>query len=177
MDEIIIVEYDPRWSKLFAEEAATVSQLLGNTIVKIEHIGSTAVPALAAKPIIDLMVGVSSLDHAHDAVPLLETLSYVYWRDDPRPGRMFFVKGMPPYGVQRTHHLHIVEADGEFWEQHLLFRDYLRHHPAEAQHYAALKRDLAAQFKCDREAYTNGKNEYIQAVIARAQADVLEMPK
>jgi GrpB-like predicted nucleotidyltransferase (UPF0157 family) len=168
MDEIVIVEYDPRWSTLFEEEAARVWEALGNDlVVKIEHIGSTAVPGLAAKPVIDLMVGVHSLENAQRAVPLLEALGYVYWREDPRPGRMFFVKGMPPYGLQRTHHIHIVEVYGEFWER-LLFRDYLRANLDEAQRYEALKRDLAERFRADRQAYTNGKSEYIQAVMEKA---------
>ena len=168
MDEVIIVEYDPRWPTLFEEEAARVWKALSHDIVvDIEHIGSTAVPGLAAKPIIDLMVGVHSLENAQVAVPLLEALGYVYWRSDPRRERMFFVKGMPPYGLQRTHHLHIVEASGEFWKR-LLFRDYLRAHPREAQRYEALKRDLAVRFPKDREGYTDGKREYIQAVMEKA---------
>lgn len=169
MDEIIVVEYDPQWQIRFAEEAASVWQVLGIHSLQIEHIGSTAVPELAAKPIIDLMVGVKFLDDAKSAVSLLETLGYIYWRDDPRPGRMFFVKGMPPYGKQRTHHLHIVEVDSEEWEQRLLFRDYLCHHPDEAQRYAALKYELAAHFRCDREAYTNAKSDYILSAIQKAR--------
>lgn len=168
MDEVKIVEYDPRWSTMFTEEAARVWQVLGkDLVVEIEHIGSTAVPGLAAKPIIDLMVGVHSLELAQVAIPALEALGYVYWREDPRPGRMFFVKGMPPYSLQRTHHIHIVKAYGEFW-QRKLFRDYLRAHPDEAKRYEALKLELAARFPKDREGYTDGKSEYIQAVMEKA---------
>jgi GrpB-like predicted nucleotidyltransferase (UPF0157 family) len=157
MDEVNIVEYDPRWQTLFTEEAERIWQALGNDlVVEIEHIGSTAVPGMAAKPVIDIMVGVRSLVDAKSAILPLESLGYVYWREDPRPGRMFFVKGMPPYGKQRTHHVHIVEIDSEFWERKL-FCDYLRKHPEEAKRYEALKRDLATSFRSDREAYTNGK--------------------
>ncbi|MBE9190164.1 GrpB family protein [Gloeocapsopsis crepidinum LEGE 06123] len=169
MDEIIIVEYDPRWSQQFEEEATTIWQVLGNDLVtRIEHFGSTAVPGLAAKPIIDLLVEVRSLKEAKKSHTLLEALGYAYWQEDPRPGQMFLVKGMPPYGLQRTHHLHLVEADSDLWER-LLFRDYLRSHPEEAQHYAALKRQLAERFKTNREAYTNAKTDYIQAVMAKAR--------
>lgn len=111
------------------------------------------------------MVGVSSLQNAQRAIPLLEELGYVYWREDPRPGRMFFVQGMPPYGLQRTHHLHIVEAYGKLWQERLLFRNYLRAHPYEAQRYQALKLDLARRFHTDREAYTHGKSKYIRAIV------------
>ncbi len=85
---------------------------------------------------------------------------------------MFFVKGMPPSGTQRTHHVHILEVNGEFWQQRLLFRDYLRIHPDEAQRYAALKRELAARFRNDRERYTGAKSEYIQAVIQLARTEL-----
>jgi len=169
MDEVIIVEYDPHWPTLFAAEAARIQKVLGNDqVVIIEHIGSTAVPKIAAKPIIDLMVGVYSLQKAQRAIPLLEGLGYVYWREDPRPGRMFFVQGMPPYGLQRTHHLHIVEAYKEFGEERLLFRNYLRAHPYEAERYQALKLDLAGRFRTDREAYTDGKSKYVQAIVDKA---------
>ncbi len=168
MDDIVIVEYDPQWPQMFQIEAAKVKKVLGeDLVVAIEHFGSTAVPNMAAKPIIDLMVGVNSLKKAKFAVPFLEAMGYVYWQEDPRPRRMFLVKGMPPYGKQRTHHVHIVEAYGKFW-QRLLFRDYLRSHPKEARRYEALKRHLAMRFKRDREAYTNGKSEYIQSVMERA---------
>ncbi|WP_375498403.1 GrpB family protein [uncultured Nostoc sp.] len=169
MDEVNIVEYDPRWQILFAEEAAYIWQALGNNlVVEIEHIGSTAVPGMAAKPVVDIMVGVRSLVNAKSTIPALESLGYVYWRENPDPGRMFFVKGMPPYGKQRTHHVHIVEVNSEFWERRL-FCDYLRRHPEEAKRYETLKRDLAATFQSDREAYTNGKNNYILAVMSKVR--------
>ncbi|MEH2121011.1 GrpB family protein [Nostoc sp.] len=171
MDEVNIVEYDPCWQTLFAQEAERIWQALGNNLVaEIEHIGSTAVPGMAAKPVIDIMVGVHSLVDAKSAVSILESLGYVYWREDPRPRRMFFVKGMPPYGKQRTHHVHIVEINSEFWERKL-FCDYLRRHSEEAKRYEALKRSLAATFRSDREAYTNGKNDYIQAVMSKARCE------
>lgn len=171
MDEIVIVEYDPQWTKQYQEESALIWQTLGSDrIVRIEHFGSTAVPGLAAKPIIDLLVEVYSLEATKSAIPLLEALGYVYWADDPRVGRMFFVKGMPPFGLQRTHHLHIVEAASELWER-LLFRDYLRSHPDTAQQYAILKHQLAQRFKTDREAYTNGKSEFVQAVLKKARQE------
>ncbi|WP_199326763.1 GrpB family protein [Nostoc sp. FACHB-888] len=91
MDEVNIVEYDPRWQTLFAQEAERIWQVLGNDlVVEIEHIGSTAVPGMAAKPVIDIMVGVRSLVNAKSTVPILESLGYVYWRENPDPGRMFF---------------------------------------------------------------------------------------
>ena len=93
MDEVVIVEYNPNWKLLFQEEVLQIRQVLNaNLITRIEHFGSTAIPGLAAKPIIDLLVGVSSLQQAkRDAVSPLESLGYAYWRDNPNPHRMFFV--------------------------------------------------------------------------------------
>lgn len=172
MDEVIIVEYDPLWSVLFEQEAIRLRQFLDKKliIICIEHFGSTAVPGLAAKPIIDLLVGVHSLARAKQvAVPQLEALGYSYWRNNPDPRRMFFVQGLPPNGP-RTHHIHMVEPNSLLWER-LLFRDFLRKYPDEAERYAHLKRDLARQFQKDREAYTNGKEKYIQSVMQRARQE------
>lgn len=171
MDEVIIVEYDPLWPVLFEQEATRLRQILAQKlIVCIEHFGSTAVPGLAAKPIIDLLVGVNSLTLAKQvAVSQLEALGYSYWSDNPDPRRMFFVKGLPSNGL-RTHHIHMVEPNSELWER-LLFRDYLRNHPDEAQRYAYLKRDLAQRFATDREAYTGAKAEYVQSVMQKARQE------
>lgn len=171
MDEVVIVEYDPRWSLMFEEEAARVASVLSrDLVVRIDHIGSTAVPGLVAKPIIDLLVSVHSLVEAKQvAVSPLEKLGYVYWFDNPDPQRMFFVKGLPS-NSPRTHHIHIVESDSILMER-LLCRDYLREHPDEALRYAQLKRDLAEQFPTDREAYTSGKTEYVQLVMQKARQE------
>lgn len=143
----------------------------------MEHFGSTAVLGLSAKPIIDLLVAVRSLPEARtQAVPALEALGYAYWADDPSPDRLFFVKGLPPNGP-RTHHIHIVEQGvsqdprlGEFsFTDRLLFRDCLRADPEEARRYEDLKRRLAAAFPDDREAYTNGKTDYIYGVMQKAR--------
>ncbi|MGB6295332.1 MAG: GrpB family protein [Rivularia sp. (in: cyanobacteria)] len=152
MDEIEIVEHNPNWANMFVQEAESICQALEkNLIVEIQHIGSTAVPGLAAKPVIDIMLGLRDLSDGKNIIKPLEDLGYVYWADNPNPEKMFFVKGMPPYGKKRTHHVHVVEIDGEFWQRRL-FRDYLKIHPQEARRYEKLKRDLAARFRDDREA-------------------------
>ena len=177
MDEVVIADYNSAWPAQFAEEAAQVRAALGDSVVAIEHFGSTAVPGLSAKPIIDLLVAVRSLPEARArAVPALEALGYAYWAGDPAPDRMFFVKGLPPSGP-RTHHVHLVDLTtsldprlGEFtFADRLLFQDYLRAHPEEGQRYANLKRDLAARFPDDREAYTSGKTDYVYSVMQKAR--------
>jgi GrpB-like predicted nucleotidyltransferase (UPF0157 family) len=104
MDDIEIVAYDPRWSALFEEEATRLrSTLGGEPIAGLEHFGSTAIPHLAAKPIIDILIAVPSLSAARAVFPAkLRTLNYVFWADNPKIDRLFFVKGMPPYGERRT---------------------------------------------------------------------------
>jgi GrpB-like predicted nucleotidyltransferase (UPF0157 family) len=165
-DDVEIVPYDPAWPGLFAVEAARLRAALdAELIVGIEHFGSTAVPGLAAKPIIDILIAVQSLARAKATMiqPIL-ALGYVYWSENPDGDRMFFVKGMPPYGERRTHHIHITEPGGEMWQRRLAFRDYLRANSDEARRYELLKRDLAARFPTDREAYTEAKTEYVEAV-------------
>ena len=167
MDEIAVVDYDPMWPAKFVAEAQTLREILGDHLAEIAHVGSTAVPGLAAKPVIDILIGVYSLEAAKAAVPEIEALGYSYWREDTVPKRLYFVKGLPPHGP-RSHHIHLVEQGSEFWRTHLLFRDFLRANPEEARRYADLKHKLAAQFAGDREAYTEGKAEYIQAVLQKA---------
>jgi GrpB-like predicted nucleotidyltransferase (UPF0157 family) len=169
MDEVVIVEYDPNWVFLFEQEAARIRAVLdGGLITRIEHFGSTAVPGLAAKPIIDLLVGVRSLEEAKQvALSQLKCLGYAYWFDNPDPQRMFFVKGLPPNSL-RTHHIHMVEPESLLWER-LLFRDYLRRHSDEAAYYAQVKYNFAQRFSSDREAYTMSKAEYIESVMQKAR--------
>lgn len=154
---------------MFAAEAERLRAVLDPALVLgIEHFGSTAVPGQVAKPIIDILIAVHSLARAKaEAVAPILSLGYVYWEDNPKPDRMLFVKGMPPYGARRTHHVHITEPTGEMWQRRLAFRDHLRAHPDEAERYAALKRDLAQRHATDRESYTGAKTDYVEAVYRR----------
>ena len=169
MDEVEIVNYDPRWAVLFDEEAKRLRAVLDpSLILGLEHFGSTAVPGLSAKPIIDILIAVRSLADAQAIfIEALRNLDYVHWADNPKKDRMFFVKGMPPFGSRRSHHVHVTEPHGEMW-QRLAFRDYLRAHPEEAGTYARLKRRFAAEHQGDREAYTDAKSAYIESVMRKA---------
>ena len=166
MDDVRITPYDPAWPDLFAAEAERLRGALDpDLILGIEHFGSTAVPGLAAKPIIDILIAVTSLARAKTTmVKPITALGYLYWSENPKPDRMFFVKGMPPYGKQRTHHVHITEPGGEMWQRRLPFRDYLRANPDEARRYEALKYNLAARFPMDRDGYSDAKTEYVEEV-------------
>jgi len=168
-DEIEIVPYDPQWPALFAEEAVRLPAALpADLIVGLEHFGSTAIPGLAAKPIIDILIAVRSLAEAQERViEPMEALDYAFWYDNPKTDRMYFVKGMPPYGARRTHHVHMTETTGEMWRR-LAFRDHLRTHPEDAQRYERLKKELAAAHRDDREAYTDAKAAFVAEIMAKA---------
>lgn len=138
--------------------------------MQIEHIGSTAVPGLAAKPIIDIMVGLENFALADSLVPRVTTLGYEYVQkyEAVMPLRRYFRRDT---NGARSHHLHMVAVGGEFWERHLLFRDYLRQHPDVAADYAALKRQLAAREWHDVNDYADAKTEFIRSIEERARKD------
>jgi GrpB-like predicted nucleotidyltransferase (UPF0157 family) len=167
-DQIIIVPYDPAWPALYAAEAPLVRAALpADLVIAIEHFGSTAIPGLAAKPVIDILVAVRSIAEARErAVAPLTRLGYAFWADNPKRDRLFFVKGLPP-APRRTHHVHMTEPEGEVWRR-LRFRDHLRAHPEAREAYLALKLDLARRFPEDREAYTEGKQGFVDEIMRQA---------
>ena len=160
-----VVTYDASWPTRFEEERAIVDGAIHQWIVgAIEHVGSTAVPGLAAKPVIDIMVGVRSLDAAGPALPCLARVGYLY-----APYRVDVMHWLcKPSASFRTHHLHLVPFGSRLWIERLAFRDYLRTHPDAATTYAELKRRLAAQHEFDREAYTEAKGPFVEAILELA---------
>lgn len=160
-----IAPYDPAWPGLFEEEKTTLERALSAWLVgPIEHIGSTAIPGLAAKPVIDIMAGVGSLETSRPALAVLPALGYCYapYRTDIEH---WFCK---PSFAFRTHHLHLMPVDGPEWQGTLAFRDYLRAHPPIAAEYGSLKERLAREFRLDREAYTQAKGPFITRITALA---------
>ena len=164
--QVHIVPYDPGWPIRFEAERQVLLSSIGPWLVggAVEHIGSTAVPGLDAKPVIDIMAGVESLDAARPALPVLERHQYCYapYRTEVMH---WFCKPSP---AQRTHHLHLVPIGSPLWIERLVFRDYLRAHPDVADEYAALKRRLGETHRFDREAYTNAKTPFVQRVLRDA---------
>jgi GrpB-like predicted nucleotidyltransferase (UPF0157 family) len=156
---------------MFEQERAILHAALGSLLVTCEHVGSTAVPGLAAKPIIDLLVGVRSLAEAESHyIEPLATLGYTHipdyksWLAD----ELFFRKGIPgPW----THHIHMMQPSSPFWERRLLFRDYLRTHRQAADTYANLKRSLAEEFGDNIAAYRDGKTAFIEEMMLKARKD------
>jgi GrpB-like predicted nucleotidyltransferase (UPF0157 family) len=158
---IEIVPYDAAWPALFHDEAALLGRALAPWVVgPIEHVGSTAVPGLAAKPVIDIMAGVRTLEDSRAAISAATDLGYCYspYRSEREH---FFCKPSPAH---RTHHLHLVPVGSPQWTRPLAFRDYLRTHADAAHEYQALKRRLAATHTLDREAYTEAKRAFIDRI-------------
>ena len=165
MSEVEIATYDPSWPEIFAGEAQAIRQALGDALAGIEHVGSTSIPGLAAKPIVDILVSVTP--PAAASILALEALGYDCRGECGIPGRLFFRKGLVEF--KRTHHLHLIEAGHEQWLSMLGFRDYLRSHPGDVRRYEDLKRALAEKFKDNRQAYTRGKADFIQNVLEKAK--------
>jgi len=164
--EVRLASHDPRWLDCYTAAANDLKECLGNRLIAIEHVGSTAVPGLDAKPIIDIMVGVASLDLAPDLMANLEQLGYEHQPADTVAGRVFFSKG-PESG--RTHHLSVCQVGSDFWLRQTAFRDALRADSLLRQQYAALKQQLAQRYPRDRIAYTSAKGPFIHTVMAQAR--------
>lgn len=166
--KIILVESDPNWPSQFEAERAGILKLIGEFHPIIEHIGSTSIAGLAAKPTVDVMIGLARLADANTCVARFESLGYTYAPEyeDEMPYRRFFWKkpdGEPHFNV------HVVERTHEFWERHLLFRDYLRDHPETAREYEELKRELAPQFGKEVNDYADAKGPFIRRIEAAAR--------
>jgi len=174
-EKIAIALYNPDWPKVFRQEKEHLLSCLPNDLIRrVEHFGSTAVPGLAAKPIVDMLVEVTDLQATRDRiVPVLESQGYDYfWRpthgDEGPPFYAWFIK-RDPQTRARTHHIHMVEGHfSEHWDR-LLFRDYLIEHPEVAREYEALKICLASAFSQDRVSYTRSKTEFIGQVTEKAK--------
>jgi GrpB-like predicted nucleotidyltransferase (UPF0157 family) len=162
---IHVVPYDPSWVAQFEREKAALKKLLAPwRRGPIEHVGSTAIPSLCAKPVIDIMVGVTSLGQSEPAKAALREAGYQYaeYKTDVMH---WFCK---PSFAMRTHHLHLIPYGAPLWHDRLKFRDVLRANPALAADYAALKLDLARKFEFDREAYTEAKSPFIARILSSA---------
>jgi GrpB-like predicted nucleotidyltransferase (UPF0157 family) len=159
-----VCPYTPEWIQSFREEQARLQACIGDFVLDIQHVGSTAIPNMAAKPILDIGIAVADFEEAARCVQPLQQLGYLYRGPNGIPRRHYFVKGDPI-----THHLHMVEIQSENWASMLRFRDHLRAHPETAQAYAALKQRLAEQFPSDRSAYQAGKAAFIEQVMRAAQ--------
>ena len=157
-----VVAYDEDWPALFLAASQRLAAACRSLPIRFEHVGSTGVPGLCAKPVLDILgghpAGVSALDYV---IPF-ERAGYIHRGDRGIAGHQFFRRGQP-----RAYHIHLVEEDGELWRQYVAFRDHLRADPSLARCYGELKEALAARFPHDRESYINGKSEFVREVLSR----------
>jgi len=160
-----LAEYDENWQGIFEREKSELRNILGNKIIDIQHIGSTAVPSCCAKPIIDILIGVNSMKIADECIKPLIKFGYEFKGGKGIPGGYFFTKSI---GEIRTHHLHIITHNSESQVDHVIFRDFLIQKPEYRKKYCALKRELATEFKNDREAYTDAKSGFINNTVQLA---------
>jgi GrpB-like predicted nucleotidyltransferase (UPF0157 family) len=161
---IVIVDYDPGWPELFKKLRACIANALGDLAAAIEHVGSTAVPGLTAKPVIDIDVLLSSSGSLPRAIERLAPLGYTHQGNLGIANREAFSQ---PLG-QPAHHLYVCPFDSPEYRRHIAFRDYLRTHAETAKLYGELKRNLAAEFRHDRERYTAGKTEFVEKILRAA---------
>jgi GrpB-like predicted nucleotidyltransferase (UPF0157 family) len=165
--QVIVVAPDPRWPELYTVESERIAQVLGASgqTVRLEHTGSTAVPGLPAKPIIDILAGRDPCASRAEVIDAIVGAGYQYRGEQGIPGRDFFRRGDP-----RSYHLHLTEIGSAFWQDHVDFRDYLRANASARDEYAAVKRELAARYPSNREAYIDGKAEVVLRLLRAARA-------
>lgn len=162
-----LVPYDEAWKHAFEEEKQRLQAVVGDYVLDIQHIGSTAIPGGVAKPIIDIAIAVESFEDAFACVSPIEQIGYEYVGEHGIARRHYFVKRDP----RTTHHVHMNEITSRDWKEQILFRDYLLAHPEAIDAYRALKFRLAEQFPLDRDAYTNGKEPFIRRILQMARPE------
>jgi len=168
-DPIILTPHRADWEHLAQAEIRRLREsLVDIPISDIQHIGSTAIRGIRAKPILDIQLLVAGPSHFPGIITAVQALGYEYWADNPNTAQLFFVKGRPPHGKGRTHHVHVL-YDSEKFEDAVLFRDALNGDPALAMEYEALKLELAAKYATQREAYTEGKTAFVTDVVRNAR--------
>jgi GrpB-like predicted nucleotidyltransferase (UPF0157 family) len=164
-----VVTYNPEWPQMYDEESHKISSLLSSEIVSIHHIGSTAIPGIFAKPVIDILVVVEDIDKIDNYNPQMASTGYIPRGEYGIPGRRFFIKPSQDF---RSHHVHIYQTGNPEIEPHFKFRDYMLAHPDDARIYSELKKDLAFKYTYDIDAYVDGKKEYIEGINAKLMGNL-----
>jgi len=165
MREVKVVPYHKEWATIFQMESEKIAMIFGNGLITIHHIGSTAIPNIQAKPIIDVLAEVKNIETVDCLNLRMKQIGYEAKGEFGIKNRRFFIKG----GDQRTHHVHVFEKGDKEIARHLAFRDYMLAHPKEAQQYSELKQLLAKQHPFDIQKYIEGKHDYIQTIDEKAK--------
>jgi GrpB-like predicted nucleotidyltransferase (UPF0157 family) len=161
---VLVASYSMEWPRFFAEEKSRLLTVVGDYVLDVQHVGSTSVPGLAAKPIVDIAIAVRNFEESGVCVRPIVELGYEFKGENAIPRRRYFERGSPT-----SFHLHINEIFSRAWENQILFRDYLIRHSDVAQDYAAIKIALARQFPFDRDSYLAAKGPFIERVLRRAR--------
>lgn len=167
-DSVRLENFTSTWKEMYLEEEKNLKELIGEYILGIEHVGSTSIPNLKSKPIIDIAITVNSLDDALKFSNILDENGYDFRYDNAADNEYLVRKGTPD---NRTHYIHIVEKDSERLNNLILFRDYMLKHPEEVINYQSLKEHLASIYSDNRKMYTSSKNEYIQNILELAKKE------
>ncbi len=164
-DELVIIPYNPEWPRQFEKEAASLREVFKNHQPVIEHIGSTAIHGLDAKPIIDLMIGFEDEVEIEEIIQKIESLGYNHWKEDPYVQmRQFFIK-WDAHKTHRISHIHATKIGNDFWTKQIIFRDKMRGNKNLIKEYAELKKMLARKFIDNHDKYIEAKTEFINKVI------------
>lgn len=167
---VVLKKHHKEWKEAFDAEKENLEKLLGDIVLDVQHIGSTAVPGLSAKPLIDMLMAVRSLSDVEVIRPILEKDGYKYRENGPNDEvKRLFVKGPEE---KRTHHLHVTELGSSVWKHDTAFRDWLLTHPEDVKTYEKLKQKLAKEYAETREFYTKGKYEFIEGILKKAEKEV-----
>lgn len=172
-DVVQLSPYNPQWRNLFEEEKKILVELIGEHIIDIQHIGSTAIAGIAAKPMLDVLIGVKSLEDVKqfDKVRLKEAAIYPLGRVAIE-GKVVYAKFSDLEALTKTHVYHIVEYGGDWWQQHTLFRDYLNKYPETAVEYERLKKELATKYPTNERSYADAKKEFVNEIHQKAMKEL-----
>ncbi len=162
--ELRVSPYQEEWKNLFETEKRDIEKAIGDYIKDIQHVGSTSIPGMSAKPILDIAIAVKDFEEARICIKPLCDMGYTFRGENGIPRRHYFIKGEPC-----THHIHMLEKDNEEWEKLILFRDYLRSNQNIAEEYKELKRNLLQRLRGDRKAYQAAKADFVEAVIRKSR--------
>jgi GrpB-like predicted nucleotidyltransferase (UPF0157 family) len=162
-----LAPHNPQWVQVYEGERARIEAAIGPHILAIQHVGSTSIPGMAAKPIVDMAIGIEDFEGARICISPLEALGYTYHGEHGIPRQHYFTRGDPTLV-----HAHMHETTSRAWGNLVLFRDYLLAHPEEAQAYLELKQRLAQEYRHDRRGYTEGKAPFIERILERARSEI-----
>lgn len=168
-NKVILAPYSIKWAELYNIEKDLILSSIGHYIVDIQRVGSTSIPGMISKPVIDIVVGLKNFDDGFEIISTIENLGYNFKGSLGKSRKFFFWKGT--FEIN-TFNLHIVEYGDENWENQILFRNFIISHPEFKQDYTDLKLDLAKKFKDDRNEYTNKKSDFIKQIISLAKVEL-----